>query len=68
MWYIVTGGHACTVILQLNAIPRFYNKLPDKYLENLKLPDNTHDSWVTSAHSTDYAAALNICRDGFIRV
>ena len=67
VWHIVTGGHACAAILELNAIPRYYNELPDDYQANLKLPDDTHDARVTSAHGTGYAAALNICREGYIR-
>ena len=67
VWHIVTGGHACAAILELNTIPRCYNELPDDYQANLKLPDDTHDARVTSAHGTGYAAALNICREGCIR-
>ena len=67
VWHMVSGGHACAAVLELNSIPRYYNVLDDVYQEHLKLPDETHDAHVTSAHGTGYAAALNICVEGFIR-
>ena len=60
VWHMVSGGHACAAVLELNSIPRYHNVLDDEYQENLKLPDETHDAHVTSAHGTGYAAALNI--------
>ena len=31
VWHMVSGGHACAAVLELNSIPRYYNVLDDEY-------------------------------------